>query len=338
MSAQDKAFAPTPGRLVKAKREGNVARSPELCGIVAFGTAILATCGAVSVGGGAAIAWLRESASHPDRAPFWPALGALVCAALAPVAAAATSSVATTWAQGGGLWVTAVKLDLAKLSPAAGLKRMVGGEAVVGVARATLAFAAALGAMIPLAGDVLAASTALASPAAAAQLVAMAALRAAFVALAVGGVFAVADYALARRRWLRGLRMTFEEMKRETKEHEGDPQARARRKSLHRALVRGAISRTREASFVVVNPTHVAIALRYAPPAIPVPEILVRAADDAALRVKEIAREHAIPIVEDVALARLLFASGEPGRAIPQETFVAVAQIIASLAREGVLT
>ncbi len=338
MSERDKPFAPTPARLEKAKREGNVARSPELCGVAAFGAAILATCASLSLGAGAATTWLRENAAHPDMPSPGPAIGVLVCAALAPALAAATASVISTVAQGAGLRMTSVKLEFTKLSPVAGVKRMFGGEAVVGVVRATLAFAAALGAMIPLARDVLAASTALASPAAAATLVATAALRAALVALAVGGVFALADYALARRRWLRGLRMTFEEMKREAKEHEGDPQARARRKNLHRALVRGAISRTREASFVVVNPTHIAIALRYAPPAVPVPEILVRAADDAALRVKEIARERAIPVVEDVGLARLLFASGEPGRAIPPETFVAVAQIIASLAREGVLS
>ena len=64
----------------------------------------------------------------------------------------------------------------------------------------------------------------------------------------------------------------------------------------------------------------------------------MRALDDAALRVKAIARAHGIPIVEDVALARLLFAQGESGRAIPPDTYVAVAQVIAALAREGVLT
>jgi flagellar biosynthesis protein FlhB len=151
-------------------------------------------------------------------------------------------------------------------------------------------------------------------------------------------VFSLADYALARRRWLRGLRMSFAELKRDAKENEGDPQAKAGRKAIHRSIVRGAISRTREASLVVVNPTHVAVALRYAPPAVPVPEILVRALDEGAQRVKRIAREAGIPIVEDVALARLLYAEGEPGRAIPPQTYVAVAQVIAALARSGVLS
>jgi flagellar biosynthetic protein FlhB len=214
---------------------------------------------------------------------------------------------------------------------------MLGGEALVGVVRAALAFTAALLAMLPLAADVVGAGTAVRAPGAAASLVASVALRACCAALAAGAVFALADFALARRRWLRGLKMSFDELKRDAKENDGDPRTRARRKSAHRAVVRGAIGRTREASFVVINPAHVAVAIRYAPPAVPVPEIVVRALDDAALRVKALAREHRIPIVEDVALARLLFAQGESGRAIPPETYVAVAQVIASLAREGVL-
>ena len=71
-----------------------------------------------------------------------------------------------------------------------------------------------------------------------------------------------------------------------------DEQRDARRKTLHRTFVRGSIGRTKEASFVVVNPTHIAIAIRYAPPSIAVPEILVRAADEGAQNVKQIGRAH----------------------------------------------
>ena len=131
--------------------------------------------------------------------------------------------------------------------------------------------------------------------------------------------------------------MTFDEFKRDAKEQDGDPQAKSRRKQLHRTLVRGGIGRTREASFVVVNPTHIAIALRYAPPAVPVPEIIVRAADASALEVRAIAERARIPVVEDVALARLLWRSGEAGRPIPADSFVAVATAIAALIRAGVL-
>ncbi len=331
----DKHFEPTPTRKDKAVREGNVARSAELGGVASFGAAALAALAATPPACAAAMAALHDVAAYPLAAAPPPALAGVALAALAPAAAAAVAGTAVGLAQAGGLRLTGLTLDPKRLDPFAGLKRMLGADALVGVARALLAFAAALGAMVPLGRDVLAAATSLATPAAAAALVAQAALRAIGCALAVGALFALADYALARKRWAKGLKMSFDELKREAKENEGDPQAKARRKNVHRAIVRGAIGRTREASFVVVNPTHVAVALRYAPPEVPVPEILVRALDEGALAVRTLAREHGIPLVEDVALARLLYAQGETGRAIPPETYVAVAQVIAALARAG---
>ncbi len=86
-----------------------------------------------------------------------------------------------------------------------------------------------------------------------------------------------------------------------------------------------------------MNPTHLAIAVRYAPPRTPVPEILVRAADGAAREVRALAERARIPIVEDVPLARLLWRCGEAGRPIPPETFVPVAYAIAALVRAGLL-
>ncbi|MEA2663188.1 MAG: flagellar biosynthesis protein FlhB [Candidatus Eremiobacteraeota bacterium] len=354
-AAGDKRFDPTPTRKEHAVREGNVARSAELGGIASFGAAALAATAATPLACGATMAALRDISAHPlgpsasalatGASPsafvpvaLPPALATVALAAFAPAAAAAVAGVAVGLAQAGGLRITALKLDLKRLDPFAGLKRMLGADAAIGAARASLAFAAALLALLPLGRDVLVAAASLASPAAAAVLVAQAALRAIGCVLAVGAAFALADYALARKRWAKGLRMSFDELKREAKENEGDPQAKARRKSAHRAIVRGAIGRTREASFVVVNPTHVAVALRYEPPAVPVPEVLVRALDEGALAVKALARELGIPIVEDVALARLLYAQGETGRAIPPEAYVAVAQIVASLAREGALS
>ena len=333
----DKRYDATASRRDRAKREGNVARSGELTSLAAFGAAVLAAAAAVPVAAGGAFGAVRDAAAHPFGRGVSPALATVAVAALVPAVAAACAASAVALAQSGGLHVTGMHADLKRLNPFAGLKRMVGGEALVGIGRAALAFGAALLAMLPLAGDVVGAGTAVRAPGGAASLVASAAWHACCAALAVGAVFAVADYALARRRWLRRLKMSFDELKRDAKENDGDPQVRGRRKSAHRALVRGAIGRTREASFVVVNPEHVAVAIRYAPPSVPVPEILVRALDEAALRVKALAREHRIPIVEDVVLARLLFAHGESGRAIPPDTYVAVAQVIAALAREGVL-
>jgi flagellar biosynthesis protein FlhB len=335
-AAGEKPFEATPARRARARRDGNVARSAEASSVAAFAAAIVAAMLAVPLGAGAAASAVRVTAqrAHAVEAP---AFALLVVAALLPAAAAATAGCAVTLAQSGGLHAIALRLDPARLQPVGGLKRMFGGEAVVAALRGTLAFGVALIAVAPVVGDAVSSGATLTSPLAAAALAGPAALRACWAAAAVGAAFALADYALARRRWLRSLRMSLEELRRDAKEHDGNPQARSRRKSAHRALVRGSLERLREASFVVVNPTHVAVAMRYAPPAVPVPEVLVRALDDAALRVKSIARERRIPVVEDAALARLLYAQGESGRPIPPEAYVAVAQIVAALAREGVL-
>jgi flagellar biosynthesis protein FlhB len=192
--------------------------------------------------------------------------------------------------------------------------------------------------VVPVAMRSVVAATSAATPAGAASVALGGMLQACFAAAAIGALFAFADFIVVRGRWLRSLKMTFDEFRRDAREQDGDPQAKSRRKQLHRTFVRGGIARTREASFVVVNPTHVAVAIRYAPPVVPVPEIIVRAADAVALEVRAIAESKRIPIVEDIALARLLWRSGEAGRPIPAESFVAVAYAIAALVRAGALS
>jgi flagellar biosynthetic protein FlhB len=138
-------------------------------------------------------------------------------------------------------------------------------------------------------------------------------------------------------RWRRRLRMTFDEMKRDLKQNEGDPLFRNRRRAQHRALLRGSISRIADAAFVVANPTHVAVALEYRPPEISVPRVLVRAVDAGAQIVKRRARELRIPVIENALLARSLFATTEVGGYIPRERYLDVAQIVAALLHEGAL-
>jgi len=338
VSDGDKPFAATPSRRRRAQSDGNVARSAELSSVAAFGSAALVACASVPFVAQILAAALRDVAADPRIGIASVALCSAACVALAPAAGAAAAGAALALAQGGGLHVAAPHVDPSRLNPIAGLKRMFGGEAALGGLRAAAAFAAALAAMIPIGRDVVAAGAALGAPAAAAHVAGAAAVRACGAAILVGLVFAAGDYALARRRWLHGLKMSFDEVKRDARENDGDPQTRARRKTLHRDLVRGAIARTREASFVVINPTHVAVALRYAPPQVPVPEVLVRAVDGAALRVRALAREAGIPVVEDASLARLLYATSVHARTIAPETYVAVAQIIGDLAQAGLLS
>jgi flagellar biosynthesis protein FlhB len=149
----------------------------------------------------------------------------------------------------------------------------------------------------------------------------------------VGFAFAIAEYGAARAAWLRKLRMSFEERKREVKEEEGDASARGRRRALHRTLLRSGMRRLKDASFVVANPEHVAVALEYNPPRVCVPRVLVRAADAAAAVVRATAVRYGVPIVENVWLARALYRDGRAGEPIPHPLYVAVAEIVVALHR-----
>jgi flagellar biosynthesis protein FlhB len=332
----EKRFDATPARRDRAKREGNAARSHEVASIAAFAGALLGLTLALPLLTAAAANAVVAAAKHPLTFDPLPVL-ALAALAFVPAGGAAIVGSTASLAQTGGLRLSAVKVAFGKLAPLPGLKRMFGMEAVVAAARAGVAFVAVVAVVAPIGIRTVSAATASATPSGAASVAFAGMLQACFAAAAVGALFALADFALVRRRWLHSLRMTFDEFKRDAKEQDGDPQAKSRRKQLHRTFVRGGIARTREASFVVVNPTHIAIAIRYAPPAVPVPEIIVRAADAVALDVRAIAERECIPVVEDIALARLLWRSGEAGRPIPAESFVAVAYTIAALVRAGVL-
>jgi flagellar biosynthesis protein FlhB len=332
----EKRFDPTPSRRERAKREGNAARSHEVASIASFGGALLGLTAVLPLLSAAAPAAIRASATLAPRFDPSPLL-AFTTLAFVPATCAALAGTALSLAQSGGLHLSAVTLDFSKLAPLPGLKRMLGMQAAVAAARAAVAFVIVLTVVAPVGIRTVAAASASTSPAAAATVAFGGVVQACFAAVGIGTLFALADYAVARRRWLQSLKMTFDEFKRDAKEQDGDPHAKSRRKQLHRTLVRGGIARTSEASFVVVNPTHIAIALRYAPPHVPVPEILVRAADAAALDVRAIAERAGIPVLEDIALARLLWRCGAAGRTIPPESFVAVATAIAALIRAGVL-
>jgi flagellar biosynthesis protein FlhB len=335
---EQKRYDATATRKDRAVREGNIARSSEAVAVAAFAAGVL-TMFAVLPQIGAAFAETLRAVAHNALVPRFPsALPVLALLALAPAGGAMMGATTISLAQARGLRVSGLKVQLGRLDPRAGLKRMFGGEAIVAVARALAAFTVAFLALVPMFGELLTQATTVRGPGALALVAATAFARACTCALAVASVFAVADYVLARRRWLRDLKMTHDEMKRDRKENDGDPHTRSRRATMHRTLVRGSLARVREASFLIVNPTHIAIAIKYAPPSVPVPEILVRAADEGALRVRALAQTAQIPIVENVALARALFADGRAGRAIPSATFVAVAHVIAALMREGVLT
>lgn len=139
----------------------------------------------------------------------------------------------------------------------------------------------------------------------------------------------VADLAWTRIHWRQELRMTREEVKEEVKQMQGDPFMKARMRSLAQDRARRSmIAAVAKATLVVANPTHYAIALRYVREEGGAPKVLAKGTDLIALRIREVAEEHDIPVIEDKALARSMYNSVEVDRMIPPEFYRAVAELI----------
>ncbi len=140
---------------------------------------------------------------------------------------------------------------------------------------------------------------------------------------------AVADFAYQKYSHLKKLRMTKQEVKDEYKEMEGDPLVKSRIRQLRTERARRRMmDNVPKADVVIVNPTHYAVALQYDMNTMDAPVVVAKGLDHLALRIREVAEENDVPIVENPPLARALFASVEIDQTIPQEHFKAVAEVI----------
>ena len=142
-------------------------------------------------------------------------------------------------------------------------------------------------------------------------------------------VLAAADFAWSRRYWWVNLRMTRQEVKDERKELDGDPIVKARRLSLARdRLRRSMMAAVPKATVVIANPTHYSVALRYDRARDPAPVVVAKGRNLIALKIREIAQENDVPVIENRTLARALYAQAEVDQMIPEEFYPAVAEII----------
>jgi flagellar biosynthetic protein FlhB len=154
------------------------------------------------------------------------------------------------------------------------------------------------------------------------------------VALA-GLVMAGADYAFQRRMVMKQLRMTPREIKDEAKQTEGDPQLKSAIRSRQMAISRNRmLSQVARSDVVLVNPTHYAVALKYEP-AKGAPRVVAKGVDNLALKIRRIAHENRVPVVEDKPLARTLYRICDLDDEIPVELYLAVARILAFVMSAG---
>ena len=143
-------------------------------------------------------------------------------------------------------------------------------------------------------------------------------------------IMAILDYSFQRWDYEKNLRMTRQEVREEVKQQEGDPMMRSRVRNLQREMSQQRMmDDVMTADVVVTNPTHVAVALKYDMENMPAPLVVAKGQRLIAQRIKEIARDAGIPLVENKPLARALFKVAQIGDEIPEDLFKAVAQVLA---------
>lgn len=147
------------------------------------------------------------------------------------------------------------------------------------------------------------------------------------------GVLAAADYFFQRWELEKKMRMTKQEVKEEVKSREGDPMVRARIRKLQRELAsRRMMEDVKKADVIITNPTHIAVALRYSAQMI-APRVVAKGAGEVAAKIKELAKQMNIPVVENKPLARTMFRTLKIGATIPRELYTAVAEVLSYIYR-----
>lgn len=334
----DKTEEPTPKRIRKAQEEGNSPLSAFASQSVAFLCAVALAPAAVGAlasraGGDLRAAIGRAADVSPSVSFDGASLAAAVILLSAPVlGAAAVAGAVTSLVQTGGVIATKkLTPNLAKLNPIDGLKQLVSAQRLVTVLRAAL-FGAAVAWIAHGALRENAASLARAAGRldAAIALAGVLSLEVAKKAAVVGLFLGTVDLVVSRRAWRKRLMMSKAEVKREYKESEGDPQLKAARERAHQELLTAAtIGNVKNASVVIVNPTHIACALRYdtEEEGDEAPVLVASGHGDLAKKIVEAARQYGVPVLRDVPLARALVEL-EIGDEIPEALYEAVAEIL----------
>lgn len=337
---ENKTEAASARRLNQLYEEGQVTVGHDLVQVAALAFALVALTFAAGPAVRQLVHAVREIARSAGQTPFG-SLPVLLAPAglllLYTCAAAAAAAVIATFVQTrGGVWPDLALPDFSRLYQPTRLTRMFTSEFLVDLAMAAVKVLAIGGVAYLTLRDDFVTLPKLLTTAAVDQLPALTGplQRTAVRVVAAMAVLAGVDFAVARLRFLKKNKMTREEAKREYREDEGDPQIRSRRKRRHRELSKGRASvEVPKADALVVNPTHVAVAIRYRKDESAAPRVISKGKGKLAEVMRELAREHGVPIVEDIALARLLYKRVKVGGEVPADTFKAVAAILAFVYR-----
>ena len=224
---------------------------------------------------------------------------------------------------------------LSKISPAAGFKRLFSAQALAnfakGLVKLVLIGSVLTALMWPERASIMALERA--DPVAVLPLAQSLALKLLGAVVAIMAVVAIADYLFQYRQWYEKQKMSLRELKEEFRQSEGDPVIRGKMRQMRQTRQRRRmIAAVPKAAVIITNPTHYSIALQYER-GMDAPVCVAKGVDAVALKIREVAAEHSIPVVENPPLARALHATVEVDQAIPIEHYKAVAEVIGYVMR-----
>src|SRR5665213_2772396 len=338
--SSDKTEAPTQKRLDDAQERGDVVKSQEINTwfMIAGGTLVLSTFSG-SIGNGIltplrnliANSWMIH-ADGPSLLALAQSLATAMLAALGvPFLMLAIAAIAGNMVQHQLVWSgESLKPKFSKISPAAGAKRIFGKQAAANFAKGLFKVIALGAVMMMILWPERHRLEAIVhfDPAAILGVTTAMTVHLMGAVVAMLAAVAIADYLFQYRTWYERQKMSLQEMKQEFKQSEGDPHIKGKIRQLRQQrMKKRMMAAVPKASVIITNPTHYAVALSYER-GMPAPICVAKGVDLIALKIREIAGEHDIPIVENVPLARALYATVEIDNEIPGEHYHAVAEII----------
>ena len=341
----EKTEKPTPKRLKEARKEGQIPRTQELgtwAGVAAASALLPMLVGNAFESVGELFVQIGVVARRPEEAALSALLGQALTAFLETVLPLALCLMLVGFiasAAQGGVTVSAkgMKPTLKKLNPFPGMKRMFGTHGIWEATKAVIKTVALASVVIVTSSDakaLVSAAGALPLSAVVATFTSSAVLLFRVVAV-TGLVIAIADYVVVRMQIMKKLKMSRYEIQQEHKNSEGDPHVKGQRRSMALAMSRNRMMvEVAEADVLLVNPTHVAVALKY-DPAKGAPRVVAKGADEIAAKLRERAAEARVPMVQDIPLARALHASCDLGQEVPPQLFTAVARVLAFVMQLG---
>lgn len=328
-------------RIEQALERGDVPKSADLQGfltLAAGAAAIAASAGAISPEVARRLSDMLGAAHVPIKGmpPVAEALSAAAMAVAAPMLAVLFAGVGASLIMHRPMLVTEPMAPKAsRIDPLAGAKRLFGADNLVAFGKTLTKLSMVLAALYSVLWPERGAIVALGALDIAAGVGegSRLAMRAVGAVLALYAAIAAFDAFYQRHSWRRRLRMSQQEVKDEHKEMEGNPEIKSRLRALRQQRMRRRmIAAVPEATLILVNPTHYSVALRYEK-GMAAPRCVAKGVDELALRIREIAREHRIPVVANAPLARALHAAVDVDEDIPEAHYKAVAEVIGFILR-----